>query len=72
MGQVASSANLFQLTDLRTPAHMPGKEMLLGLYQMTRKPSKKPPVVFRSEAEAKDAYSHGLIEYNDPIIIKGK
>ena len=65
------SSNLFKLTDLRTPSYQPSKEMLVGLYQMTRPPADRPPVVFRSVAEAKEAYANGLIGYNDPITIKG-
>ena len=71
--KMTPSKNLFKTMDLRTPQHMPSKEMLLGLYQMTREPDKKAkPVVFNTEQEAKDAYTHGLIKYNDPIIIKEK
>ena len=64
------SVNLFKLTDLKSPQHMPSKELLLGLYQMTREPSKAKPVVFNTSREAQEAYTHGLIQYNDPIIIK--
>ena len=67
------SSNLFKTSDMSSPAHMPGKEMLLGLYQMTLPPdTKKKPVVFASEREAVEAYNHGLIKYNDPIIIRSK
>lgn len=64
------SKNIFRTTDLRTPMHMPSKEMLLGLHQMTQPPSKAKPVVFNTEKEAQEAYHQGLIKYNDPIIIK--
>lgn len=71
--KMVPSKNLFKTMDLRTPQYMPSKEMLLGLYQMTKDPdSKAKPVVFNTEAEAKEAYTHGLIKYNDPIIIKEK
>jgi DNA-directed RNA polymerase beta' subunit len=67
------SKNLFKTADLRTPMHMPAKEMLLGLYQMTRDPDpKQKPVVFNTAKEAEEAHAHGLIGYNDPIIIKEK
>lgn len=64
------SKNLFRLTDLRSVQSAPSKEMLLGLHRLTRDPSKKQPVIFHSEREARDAYTHGLIELNDPIIIR--
>ena len=71
--KMTPSKNLFKTMDLRSPQHMPSKEMLLGLYQMTKEPdSKAKPVVFNTEQEAREAYIHGLIKYNDPIIIKEK
>ena len=72
LAKMLPSSNLFKTTDLHTPAHMPSKEMLLGLYHMTREPEKgKKAIVFKNEKEAKEAYAHGLIDYNDPIVIKG-
>jgi hypothetical protein len=45
--------------------------MVMGLYQLTRKPKNKKPVVFTSLDEAKKAYREGLIGANDPIEIRG-
>lgn len=63
------SKNLFSLTDLKSIRHSPQQEMALGLYMLTRKPTNKPPVRFKSIAEAKMAYKRGEIESNDRIII---
>ena len=64
------SKNLFSGGDLKSLRHEISKEMLLGLYHMTREPSKKQPVVFRTLKEAREAYNHGLIAANDPIVIR--
>jgi DNA-directed RNA polymerase subunit beta' len=64
------SKNLFKVSDLRSVMHTPGKEMVLGLYQLTRQPSAKRPVVFPDARAAKKAYEQGLIGANDPIIIE--
>jgi DNA-directed RNA polymerase beta subunit len=63
------SKNLFSLTDLRSIRHSPSMEMSMGLYWLTREPSKKPPITFASVAEAKKAFKEGKISANDPIII---
>jgi len=65
------SKNLFKVDDLRTPMHVPSKEMLMGLYEMTKSPEKGAPVVFKNTREAQEAYHHGLIKLNTPIIIRG-
>ena len=64
------SKNLFSITDLKSPQHAPGKEMVMGLYQLTREATKKEPVVFRNQNEATEAYRQGLIQINDPIVVK--
>jgi len=63
------SKNLFSLTDLKSVRHSPQQELALGLYLLTREESKKPPVRFKTAADAKRAYKAGLIDANDPIII---
>ena len=65
------SRNLFRMSDLRSVQPAPGKEMLLGLYQLTRAPSRKRPVIFNTSEEARAAYKRGEIELNDPIVIRG-
>jgi DNA-directed RNA polymerase beta' subunit len=65
------SKNLFRVTDLRSVQHAPSKEMIMGLYQMTREPNKaKQPTVFPTVAAAKKAYEEGLIDVDDPIVIE--
>jgi DNA-directed RNA polymerase beta subunit len=64
------SKNLFRVTNLRQPQHTPSKEMLMGLYQMTKEPNRKSTKYFPSMAEARAAFKKGLIGLNDPIIIK--
>jgi hypothetical protein len=64
------SRNLFRYTDLKSVQHTAGKEMTMGLYQMTREPTEKAPVVFDTVGEAQKAYEHNLIGLNDPIIIR--
>lgn len=65
------SKNLFRVTDLRSVQHAPSKEMIMGLYQLTREPKKaKEPVVFPTMAAAKKAYEEGLIDVDDPIVIE--
>jgi len=64
------SKNLFRVTDLRSVMHAPSKEMVMGLYQLTRKSDKaKAPMIFATAAQAKKAYQQGLIDVDDPIII---
>jgi DNA-directed RNA polymerase subunit beta' len=64
------SKNLFAVKDLKSPQHAPSKEMLMGLYQLTRDAEDKPPLVFATAKEAKKAYREGLIGPNDPIVIQ--
>jgi len=64
------SKNLFRITDLKSVMHAPGKEMVMGLYQLTRDPAAKKPVVFKNAHDAKKAYEQGLIGANDPIVIQ--
>lgn len=61
------SRNLFSLTDRKSLRHTPDKEMIMGLAQLTRKPSKKAPIVFKTMADAQRAYHQGIISLNDPI-----
>ena len=63
------SANLTSLTDLKSVRHSPSMEMTMGLYQLTREPSKAQVKVFRTSKEAKEAYRNGDIRANDPIEI---
>jgi len=64
------SKNLFSLTDLESPRHVPQQELSLGLYLMTRPPKKGVHAkVFRTAAEAKLAYRRGEIDANDPVEI---
>ena len=63
------SKNLFSLTDLRSIRHAPTMEMTLGLYQLTREMSDKPPVRFATVKDAQRAYREGKIGLNDPIEI---
>lgn len=72
INRMLPSRNLTSLTDLRSVRHAPSMEMTMGLYQLTREPSKKPPRVFNNEREARQAYADGQISANDPIVIKGK
>jgi hypothetical protein len=65
------SKNLFSLTDLKSIRHSPQQEMALGLYMLTRNPTSKDPVRFKSAADAKKAYRRGEIGPNDPIIVGG-
>ena len=69
LDKMLPSKNLISLTDLRESMQNPRQEMALGLYALTRAPSKKPPVRFRTAEEAKAAYRQGKIAANDPIII---
>ena len=70
--KMTPSKNLFAMNDLKSPQHAPSKEMVMGLYQLTREAKKKKPVVFTSIDEAKKAYREGIIDANDPIEIRGK
>jgi DNA-directed RNA polymerase subunit beta' len=63
------SRNLVSLTNLRTPRYTPEQEFALGLYKMTREPTKREPATFNTVAEARRAYKQGEIKLNDPIII---
>ena len=63
------SKNLISLTDLTAPRHTPSREQVLGIYNLTQPANKKPLKVFRTAAEAKEAYRNGLIDMNDPIRI---
>jgi len=63
------SANLTSLTDLKSPRHLPSKEQIFGLYDLTKPMNSKPVKVFRSVEEAKKAYKDGEIGPNDPIEI---
>lgn len=65
------SKNLIMTTNLREPIHTPKMEMTLGLYNLTKEPSKKRTTVFSSSKEAVEAYRKGLIKANDPIEIRG-
>jgi DNA-directed RNA polymerase beta' subunit len=64
------SKNLFSLTDLKSVQHKPSKEMSMGLYQLTKDPTNKPPQVFKSVNELKRALKDGLVGINDPVIIQ--
>ena len=64
------SKNLFRITDLKSVMHAPGKEMVMGLYQLTRDPAAKKAVVFKNARDAKRAYEQGLIGANDPVTIQ--
>jgi DNA-directed RNA polymerase subunit beta' len=63
------SRNLFAVTDRSSLQHVPSKEMVMGLYHLTKPPTKKTPQVFKTLADAKRAYHQGLIAINDPIEI---
>ena len=63
------SKNLFSLTDLQSIRHSPQQELGLGLYQLTRTPSKRTVQRFASAEEAIKAYKNGDINANDPIEI---
>ena len=66
------SKNLTSLTDLKSPRHTPSKEQIFGLYALTKgMDTSKPPKVFNSVSEAKQAYARGEIGPNDPIEIRG-
>jgi len=69
LDKMLPSKNLISLTDLRESMSNPRQEMALGLYALTRAPSRKAPVRFRTAEEAKAAYRAGKIAANDPIII---
>lgn len=69
MDKMLPSRNLVSLTDLRESMSNPRQEMALGLYALTRPPSNKPPVRFRTVEEAKAAYRQGKIKANDPIVV---
>jgi DNA-directed RNA polymerase beta subunit len=62
------SRNLFSSN--RFDVHMvPRQEFLIGLYQATRGPSKKPAQKFDTRAEALAAFRAGKLDMNDPINI---
>lgn len=63
------SKNLTSLTDLKSVRYAPSKEFAMGLYMLTRDPSKKPVKTFRTKADAKAAYAKGEIAANDLIDI---
>ena len=67
--KMVPSANLTSLTDLKSPRHLPSKEQIFGLYDLTKPMNSKPVKVFRSVEEAKKAYKDGEIGPNDPIEI---
>ena len=67
--KMVPSANLTSLTDLKSPRHLPSKEQIFGLYDLTKPMNNKPVKVFRSVEEAKRAYKDGEIGPNDPIEI---
>lgn len=72
MDKMLPSENLTSLTDLKSPRHTPSKEQIFGLYALTKGVNAdKPPVVFNSVSEAKQAYARGEIGPNDPIEIRG-
>ena len=63
------SKNLFSINDLGSPQHTPSKEMVLGLYQMTRDPTDEPPRRFATNEAMKAALKAGEVGINDPVII---
>ena len=63
------SQSLFKITTMRDLMPTTGKEFALGLYEATSRKSKKPPVVFKSAADAKKAYNEGKVDITDEIII---
>ena len=63
------SENLVSLTDLSSPRHPPSKEQIFGLYAATSRVEDKPPKVFNTVSEAKQAYARGEIGMNDPVEI---
>ena len=66
------SKNLTSMTDMKSPRHTPSKEQIFGLYALTKgMDTSKPPKVFNSVSEAKQAYARGEIGPNDPIEIRG-
>jgi DNA-directed RNA polymerase beta' subunit len=67
--KMVPSANLTSLTDLKSPRHLPSKEQVFGLYDLTKPMSDKPVKVFKSIEEAKRAFKEGEIKANDPIEI---
>jgi DNA-directed RNA polymerase subunit beta' len=67
--KMVPSANLTSLTDLKSPRHMPSKEQIFGLYDLTKPMEAKPVKVYNTVAEAKQAYAKGEIGPNDPIEI---
>ena len=70
--KMVPSANLTSLTDLKSPRHLPSKEQVFGLYDLTKPMEKKPVKVYNTVAEAKQAYAKGEIGPNDPIEILRK
>lgn len=65
------SKNLISTSDFKLQMQ-PKQEFLLGLYLATKDKSKKEPRTFESREAAIKAALNGQIEFNDPVIIKGK
>lgn len=63
------SKNLFKLSDMRTPAHMPVNEYVAGLYHASQAVSNKKPRVFRSAKDVREAYARNEISLDEPIEI---
>lgn len=72
MDKMLPSKNLTSLTDLSSPRHMPSKEQIFGLYDLTKPVANKPAKVYDTVADAKRAYAKGEIGPNDPIEIRRK
>ena len=65
------SKNLISPTDFKTPVHFPEEEYIGGLFSATRPPKEgKRPAYFHSKQDAINAYMHGEIGVNDPVVIQ--
>jgi DNA-directed RNA polymerase beta subunit len=63
------SRNLFSMSDFKSVMHAPANEYVSGLYHATKSKSERPVRIFRTIAEAKQAYSRKEISVDDRIKI---
>jgi len=63
------SKNLFSLTDMKSVRYKPEKEQVSGLWALTSGMTNKKTQIFKTKAEAIQAYRNGEIGPNDPVEI---
>lgn len=67
MERMLPSKNLLHSRDLKSPAHMPGKEYAGGLFLATRRKNAGRPKVYRTKRDVIQAYWRGELNGDDPV-----